>query len=87
VGESLQERIKSGKYQGELSEFNYDFTEAPEGTVAVWPITSKGKQCVWRLSPTRFFKRLAKGYIKISPNRQKGSLNRYKCSVFTRRRY
>jgi adenine-specific DNA-methyltransferase len=77
VGESLQERIKSGKYQGELSEFNYDFTEATEGTVAVWPITSKGKQCVWRLSPTRFLSDWQKGYIKISPNRQKGSLNRY----------
>lgn len=77
VGESLQERIKSGKYQGELSEFDYDFTEAPEGTAAVWPITSKGKQCVWRLSPTRFLSDWQKGYIKISPNRQKGSLNRY----------
>ncbi|MGQ7856587.1 site-specific DNA-methyltransferase [Pedobacter sp. WC2501] len=77
VGESLQERIKSGKYQGELSEFDYDFLEAPEGTVAVWPITSKGKPCVWRLSPTRFLSDWQKGYIKISPNRQKGSLNRY----------
>jgi adenine-specific DNA-methyltransferase len=77
IGESLQERIKSGKYQGELAEFDYDFTEAPKGTVAVWPITSKGKQCVWRLSPTRFLSDWQKGYIKISPNRQKGSLNSY----------
>jgi adenine-specific DNA-methyltransferase len=77
IGESLQERIKNGKYQGELADFDYDFTEAPQGTAAVWPITSKGKQCVWRLSPTRFLNDWKKGYIKISPNRQKGSLNKY----------
>ncbi|TAG29539.1 MAG: site-specific DNA-methyltransferase [Sphingobacteriia bacterium] len=77
VGESLQERIKNGKYQGELSEFEYDFSEAPEGTAAIWPITSKGKECVWRLSPTRFLNDWEKGYIKISPNRQKDSLNKY----------
>ena len=77
VGESLQERFKNGKYQGELSEFEYDFNEAPEGTVAIWPITSKGKQCVWRLSPSRLKNDWLKGYIKISLNRQKASLNRY----------
>lgn len=77
IGESLQERIKLSKYQGELSEFNYDFGEAPEGTVAIWPITSKGKQCVWRLAPNRLKSDWGKGYIKITPNRQKNSLNKY----------
>lgn len=77
IGESLQERIKNGKYQGEPSEFDYDFNEAPEGAVAVWPITSKGKQCVWRLAPNRLKSDWEKGYIKISPNRQKASLNKY----------
>jgi adenine-specific DNA-methyltransferase len=77
IGESLQERIKNGKCQAELSAFDYDFNEAPEGTVAVWPITSKGKQCVWRLAPNRLKSDWEKGYIKISPNRQKASLNNY----------
>lgn len=77
IGESLQERIKNAKFQGNLSEFNYDFNEAPEGTVAIWPITSKGKECVWRLAPNRLKSDWEKGYIKISPNRQKNSLNKY----------
>lgn len=77
IGESLQERMKNGKYTQELLDFEYDFSEAPIGTVAVWPITSKGKDCVWRLSPNRFLMDYEKGYIKITPNRQKDSKNRY----------
>jgi len=77
IGESLQERIKNGTYLGELNDYGYDFNEAPEGTAAIWPITSKGKECVWRLSPNRFLSDWEKGYIKISPNRQKDSLNKY----------
>ena len=77
IGESLQERIKNGTYRGELNDYGYDFNEAPEGTAAIWPITSKGKECVWRLSPNRFLSDWEKGYIKISPNRQKDSLNKY----------
>lgn len=77
IGESLQERIKNGTYLGELNDYGYDFNEAPEGTAAIWPITSKGKQCVWRLSPNRFLSDWEKGYIKISPNRQKDSSNKY----------
>lgn len=77
IGESLQERIKNGTYVGELENFEYNFNKAPTGTVAVWPITSKGKQCVWRLSPNRFLNDWKKGYIKITPNRQKSSLNKY----------
>ncbi|MDD2199688.1 MAG: DNA methyltransferase [Bacteroidales bacterium] len=77
IGESLQERIKNGKYTGELSTFAYDFNEAPEGTVAIWPITSKGKDCVWRLSPNRLLSDWEKGYIKVGINRQKDSLNKY----------
>lgn len=77
VGLSLQERIKEGIYSGELKDFQYDFEEAPDGTVAVWPITSKGKDCVWRLISTRLEKDWKKGYIKISPNRAKNSLNKY----------
>lgn len=77
IGDSLQERIKKKIYSGELNDFQYDFNEAPENTVAIWPITSKGKDCVWRLSPNRLLSDWEKGYIKISPNRNRSSLNKY----------
>lgn len=77
VGESLQERIKNGTYSGEINDFKYDFNEAPQGTVAIWPITNKGKDCVWRLISNRLKNDWDKGYIKISQNRQKQSVNKY----------
>ena len=77
TGESLQERIKNGTYTGKLEDFQYNFEEAPHGTVAIWPITSKGKDCVWRLIKTRLSNDWEKGYIKISPNRSKNSTNQY----------
>jgi len=77
IGDSLQERIKKGTYTGEISDFEYDFNEAPSGTVAIWPITSKGKDCVWRLISNRLLNDWENGYIKISQNRLKESANRY----------
>jgi adenine-specific DNA-methyltransferase len=76
-GLSLQERVKAGIYSGELSDFIYDYNEAPLGTVAIWPVTSKGKDCVWRLIPNRFEKDFKKGYIKISTNKSKTATNQY----------
>ncbi|MBR08156.1 MAG: site-specific DNA-methyltransferase [Rickettsiales bacterium] len=76
-GKSLTERIKDGEYDGEPDSFDYDFSEAPEGTVAIWPITSKGDECVWRLISERLEADWKKGYIKISPNKSKKSKNRY----------
>ncbi len=77
VGESLQERVRKGSYQGQLEDFTYDYGEAPLGTVAIWPYTSKGKECVWRLIPSRLVNDWNAGYIKISPNRSKTGLNSY----------
>lgn len=77
AGDSLTERVKNGTYTSELSEFQYDYNEAPDGTVAIWPITSKGKECVWRLVSTRLMNDWEKGYIKVSPNRSKTSLNKF----------
>ena len=48
VGKSLQEQIDDGSYTGEKADFPYDYSIAPQGKVAVWPVTAKGKQCVWR---------------------------------------
>lgn len=45
-GKSLAERVKSGEYTGELKDFVFDYDEAPEGTVAIWPVTKKGIPCV-----------------------------------------
>ena len=66
-GKSLTERVKSGEYTGKLEDFTYDYSEAPEGAIAIWPVTRKGVPCVWRLIPTRLARDWEKGYIKIVP--------------------
>ncbi len=77
VGKSLQERIDEGTYSGALEDFNFDFEDTPNGTYAVWPITSKGKKCVWRLISSRLKSDWEKGYIKISPNRSAKIQNKF----------
>lgn len=77
VGKSLQELIDSGEYTGEKIDFPYDYSVAPAGTTAVWPVTAKGKQCVWRQIPERIRGDWEKGYIKITPNKSEGSGNKY----------
>ena len=77
VGPSLAERVKNGSYTGELSNFEFDFNEAPEGTVAVFPISSRRAECVWRLISTRLLKDWEKGYIKVSKNRMKNHPNKF----------
>ncbi len=69
-GKTLTERVKCGEYVGELRDFIYDYSEAPEGTVAIWPVTKKGTPCVWRLIPSRLVNDWQKGYIKIVPQNQ-----------------
>lgn len=77
TGLSLAERVREGLYDGELSDFQFDFSEAPEGTVALWPISSKGGECVWRLIPTRLMNDWKKGFIKVGKNRKKNHPNKY----------
>ena len=77
VGKSLQEQIDDGTYCGEKANFPYDYSVAPQGTVAVWPVTAKGKQCVWRQIPGRLQNDWEKGYIKISPNKSANNENLY----------
>jgi len=77
VGLSLQEQIDAGTYTGTKENFEYDYSIAPEGTVAIWPITSKGKPCVWRQIPSRVKSDWEKGYIKISHNKTKNAKNKY----------
>lgn len=77
VGKSLQELIDEGVYTGDKEDYVYDFNIAPKGLVAVWPITSKGKECVWRQIPTRIKADWEKGYIKVVKNNAKNHPNLY----------
>ena len=66
VGKSLTERIAEGLYTGKPTDFVFDYDEAPDGAAALWPVSSKGADCVWRLISPRLLSDWAKGYIKIS---------------------
>lgn len=74
VGRSLAAQQRDGSYVGTTEDFSFEVTP-PAGTVALWPITLKGEERVWRLAPDRFEGDWAKGYIKVSPNRRKGERN------------
>ncbi len=76
VGKSLQELIDEGKYLGEKSDFEFDFS-APNGQVAVWCVTKKGDKCAWRLAPASFLANWEKGYVKITPVRSDKNKNLY----------
>ena len=76
-GKSLTERVDNGIYSGELDGFKYDYDEAPDGCAAVWPVTSKGDKCVWRLVSDRLMGDWEKGYIKVSVNKSKKNPNEY----------
>lgn len=77
TGKSLTERVNEGTYLGELKDFEFDYNEAPEGTAALWPVSSKGADCVWRLVSSRLLDDWNKGYIKVSKNKAKANPNEY----------
>lgn len=76
-GKSLQERMDLGIYSGDPADFVFDYNDAPVGTEAVWPVTAKGDQCVWRLIPDRLLGDWKKGYIKVVPQKSSSSKNNY----------
>ena len=77
VGDSLQKKISLGEYNGEKADYIYDYGIAPDGCVAVWPVTSKGKDCVWRQIPERIMHDWNKGYIKVTKNNGSGNKNAF----------
>ena len=77
IGKTLTERINDGSYTGDLEDFPFDYDEAPDGTVALWPISSKGAECVWRLIPSRLKRDWEKGYIKVGKNKSKANPNEF----------
>ena len=76
-GKSLAQRITEKTYVGHAKDFIYDYTEAPKGTVSIWPVTNKGEQCVWRLIPERLMSDWKKGYIKVVPTTSPNTQNKY----------
>ena len=76
TGHTLQQMIDSGEYDGGKENYIYDYSLAPKGSTAVWPVTSKNEQCVWRLIPDRLMHDWEKGYIKVVPQND-SSQNRW----------
>lgn len=64
VGKSLTERINDGSYTGKPTDFEFNYDEAPVGTSALWPVSSKGVECVWRLIPERLKQDWKKDILK-----------------------
>lgn len=76
-GKSIKELQDEGYEQDYIDKYVYNYSTAPHDCVAIWPITSKGKECVWRLIPKRIKQDYELGYIKITPNIIKTSKNLY----------
>lgn len=76
-GKTLAQRMSDGDFCGHAKDFIYPYDEAPTGTVAVWPVTNKGEQCVWRLIPERLLSDWKKGYIKVVPVNSTNTSNKY----------
>lgn len=74
VGPSLAAQQRDGSFSGSAGEFEFEVAPPP-GTVALWPITTKGEERVWRLAPDRLAADWDKGFIKVSRNRRKGERN------------
>lgn len=68
VGKTLRELKRSGDFTGELADWEFKDSNVPPGSVAVWPISSKGDHCVWRLIPSSFLAHWDEGFIRIVPN-------------------
>lgn len=66
TGKSLTERIADGSYQGLPKDFPFDYSEASDEIAAIWPISSKGAECVWRLISSRLMHDWECGYIKVN---------------------
>ena len=77
IGKSLTERINEGIIWVNWKILFLYYSEAPEGAVAIWPVSSKGAECVWRLIPERLKRDWNAGYIKVSKNKSKANPNEY----------
>ncbi|WP_078315388.1 site-specific DNA-methyltransferase [Mycobacterium sp. D16Q16] len=69
VGKSLGQMIRSGEYTGDKADFVFETDDTPDGCTAVWPVTSQGKECVWRLIPESLREDWDAGLIRITPEK------------------
>ena len=76
-GRSLQDLIDDGVYTGRKEDFEYDYSDAPEGTSAVWPVSNKGLPCVWRQIAESTMEDWKKGYIRVIPQKSKKTKNKW----------
>ncbi len=76
-GISLAERVKQGGYTSDLADFEFNYDEAPEGAVAIWPVSSTGAKCVWRLVAPHLLENWKKGYIKVVPQKTRKNRNEF----------
>lgn len=75
VGPSLQERLDDGS---RFDPAEYPFTQAEvrgPGTTVLWPVTSRGKECSWRLTRDAFTAAVARGHVKVDDTRMPGNPN------------
>ena len=75
VGKSLKNLLDEGSFNGDLNSFEYTTDETPRGCVAIWPVSAKDEDCVWRLTSSTFLENWVSGYVKISKNPRKASHN------------
>ena len=76
-GQSLQDLIDVGQYSGDKRDYKFDYSNAPEGTTAVWPVTNKGLPCVWRQIAESTMIDWQKGYIRVIPQKSKKTENKW----------
>ena len=76
-GRSLQDLIDDGVYTGRKEDFEYDYSDSPEGTSAVWPVSNKGLPCVWRQIAESTMEDWKKGYIRVIPQKSKKTKNKW----------
>lgn len=77
VGPSMQDLLDAGD---RLDPAAYPFIQelaAVPGTSVLWPVTSRGKECCWRLSRQAFVAALDRGHVKVDPTRMPGNPNAF----------
>ena len=76
-GPSLQDLIDSGEFTGDKKDYQFSYSNAPDGTTAVWPVTNKGLPCVWRQIAESTMIDWQKGYIRVIPQKSKKTNNKW----------
>ncbi|WJJ95739.1 site-specific DNA-methyltransferase [Algibacter luteus] len=77
TGPSLTELIRQNKFTEAKENYKYETDSIPDNARAIWPITSKGKNCVWRLVSDRLISDWDKGYIKVTKRKPNINKNEY----------